>query len=49
MAVCDTQYLQNAIEMKTKIETIDLSCDIGFQTAFIENLGFPVEDLSNLV
>jgi uncharacterized 2Fe-2S/4Fe-4S cluster protein (DUF4445 family) len=41
MAVCDTQYLQNAIDMKTKIETIDLSCDMGFQNAFIENLSFP--------
>ena len=41
MAVCDNQYLQNAVEMKTKIETIDLSCDIGFQNAFIENLSFP--------
>jgi len=49
MAVCDTQYLQNAINMKTKIETIDLSCDIGFQNAFIENLSFPIEDVSNLV
>lgn len=41
MALCDDLYLQKAIEMAKKIQTIDLAGNVEFQKKFVYNLSFP--------
>lgn len=41
MALCDERYMDEAIEIASKIEVIDLACDVNFQKTFIKNLKFP--------
>ncbi|MGM0644436.1 MAG: ASKHA domain-containing protein [Thermodesulfobacteriota bacterium] len=43
MALCDERYVEEAIETATKIEVVDLACNVDFQKVFIRSLGFPSE------
>ena len=41
MALCDPSYVDEAVHMADRLQTLDLACDMAFQEAFVENLRFP--------
>lgn len=41
MALCDDNYIEQAKELASKIQVVDLAASLEFQQVFVERLGFP--------
>ncbi|MCD4720584.1 MAG: ASKHA domain-containing protein [Desulfobacula sp.] len=42
MTLCDTAFLDKAIQMANKVIVVDLACNQDFQDVFVKKLGFPI-------
>ncbi|WP_457554192.1 ASKHA domain-containing protein [Desulfobacula sp.] len=45
MVLCDTSFLEEAIQMASQIRVVDLACNKNFQDVFVQKLSFPHEKL----
>ncbi|MCK5696381.1 MAG: DUF4445 domain-containing protein, partial [Desulfobacula sp.] len=43
MALCDTAFLDKAIQIANKVIVVDLACNQDFQEVFVKKLRFPVQ------
>ncbi len=44
MVLCDTSYIDQAIDLSKNIDVIELASNLEFQKTFIKNLSFPEEE-----